>query len=229
MDRLGRSASLGVGGVAVVVVKGRYPAGRRCEGRDVLPQGRRGAEVLGLWVGRRRVWGASGAEGGVVVGKAVRTTDRTDDTDQHGPRRKPPFQPCSSVKSVKSVVKTGAAFGGESRPSALPAALREAKGVGWGGNGSLGGAVASGDGDGMSGAVLDRMNGMHRMGRGDSPAEAQGRRGFGAVTGEATGEGCVVGGRRSHSGKRQCEPRIARMTRISRDRDRNLRSSPVHP
>ena len=76
---------------------------------------------------------------------------------------------------------------------------------------------------------LDRMNGMDRMGRGDSPAEAQGRRGFGAVTGEATGEGCVVGGRRSHSGKRQCEPRIARMTRISRDRDGNLRSSLVHP
>ena len=132
-------------------------------------------------MGRRPARDASWAEGGVVLEKAVRTTDRTD---QQGPRRKPPFQPCSSVKSVKSVVKTGAAFGGESRPSALPAALREAKGVGWGGNGSLGGAVASGDGDGMSGAVLDRMNGMDRMGREGfltttGATGAKGRRAFG--------------------------------------------------
>ena len=177
-------------------------------------------------MGRRPARDASWAEGGVVLEKAVRTTDRTD---QQGPRQKPPFQPRSSVKSVKSVVKTGAAFGGESRPSALPAALREAKGVGWGGNGSLGGAVASGDGDGMSGAVLDRMNGMDRMGRGGFSRRGAGAQRFWGCEWGGDGRGVRRGRKAELSWKRQSEPRIARMTRISRDQGGNLRSSPVHP
>ncbi len=113
---------------------------------------RRGPRLSPRLCGRQTKWGLRGAvHAEARRGMGVFTTDARIGTDSHGTGRKPPFQPRPSVKSVKSVVKTGAAIGGVSRGGWASSAQRAQRTQRGNGGGAEGDGFYHDDSDGSKG------------------------------------------------------------------------------